>query len=110
MVGGSARLRAYVGRLVVTLVTVVLLTLRRGGRVHRFAGEQPDAVGSRQSRLGPQDAVLALIVVLILAILYYAGPNVRQPGFRWVTPGGIVAVVLWVVASAAFAFYIANFP
>jgi membrane protein len=53
--------------------------------------------------------VLALIVVLILAILYYAGPNVRQPGFRWVTPGGMLAVVLWIVASAAFAFYVANF-
>ena len=53
--------------------------------------------------------VLALIVVLILAILYYAGPNVRQPGFRWVTPGGIAAVVLWIIASALFAFYVANF-
>ncbi len=53
--------------------------------------------------------VLALFVVLILAVLYYAGPNVRQPGFRWVTPGGLVAVVLWIAASAAFAFYVANF-
>jgi membrane protein len=41
--------------------------------------------------------------------LYYAAPNVKHPGFRWVTPGGILAVVLWIVASAAFAFYVANF-
>jgi membrane protein len=53
--------------------------------------------------------VLLLIVSLIFAILYRASPNVRQTGFRWVTPGGIIAVVVWVVASAAFAFYVANF-
>ncbi|MFL5835573.1 MAG: YihY/virulence factor BrkB family protein, partial [Solirubrobacteraceae bacterium] len=41
--------------------------------------------------------------------LYYASPNVKQAGFRWVSPGGLVAVVLWIVASAAFAFYVANF-
>jgi membrane protein len=34
---------------------------------------------------------------------------VKQPGFRWLTPGGILAVILWIVASAAFAFYVANF-
>jgi membrane protein len=34
---------------------------------------------------------------------------VRQPGFRWITPGGVLAVLLWIAASAAFAFYVANF-
>jgi membrane protein len=34
---------------------------------------------------------------------------VKQPGFRWFTPGGILAVIVWIVASAAFAFYVANF-
>ena len=53
--------------------------------------------------------MLLIIVAVILAILYYTAPNVRQPGFRWVTPGGVLAVVLWVVASAAFALYVANF-
>jgi membrane protein len=53
--------------------------------------------------------VLVLIVSLMLAILYYATPNVRQPSFRWVTPGGIIAVALWIVASAVFALYVANF-
>lgn len=53
--------------------------------------------------------VIALIVSQIFAFLYYVGPNVKQPGFKWVSPGGIVAVVLWIVASAAFAFYVANF-
>jgi membrane protein len=52
--------------------------------------------------------VLLLIVSLMFAILYWASPNVKQ-GFRWVTPGGLLAIVLWVVASAAFAVYVANF-
>ena len=44
-----------------------------------------------------------------LAILYWGTPNVKQPSFQWITPGGILALVLWVVASALFAFYVANF-
>jgi membrane protein len=53
--------------------------------------------------------VLLLIVSFMFAILYWASPNVRHPGFRWLSPGGIFAVVVWLVASAAFAFYVANF-
>ncbi len=53
--------------------------------------------------------VLILLVSFMFALLYYAAPNVKQPGFKWVSPGGIVAVILWIVASALFAFYVANF-
>jgi membrane protein len=53
--------------------------------------------------------VLAGLFVLMLAILYYASPNVKQRGFKWVTPGSLVALVGWIVASAGFAFYVANF-
>jgi membrane protein len=53
--------------------------------------------------------VLLLIVALMFSILYWAAPNVRHPGFRWLTVGGIVAVIVWLLASAAFAFYVANF-
>ena len=42
-------------------------------------------------------------------MLYWAAPNVKQPGFRWISPGGVLAVLGWVIASAAFAFYVANF-
>ena len=52
--------------------------------------------------------VLAVLVSLMFAILYWAAPNVRHGGFRWVTPGGLVAVVLWVVVSLGFGFYVAN--
>jgi membrane protein len=52
--------------------------------------------------------VLLLIVGFLFALLYWASPNARQP-FRWITPGGILAVVVWVIASAAFALHVANF-
>jgi membrane protein len=53
--------------------------------------------------------VLIVIVSLMLAILYWAAPNVRHPSLRWITPGSILAVIVWIIASAAFAFYVANF-
>jgi membrane protein len=53
--------------------------------------------------------VIALVFMLMLGLLYYAAPNVKHPRFRWVTPGAITAVVLWLVTSLAFAFYVANF-
>lgn len=53
--------------------------------------------------------VLALIAAGLIMVLYWAAPNVRQPGLRWITPGGLLAVVLWVLVSAGFALYVANF-
>jgi membrane protein len=102
-------------RLGVTLVTVILLTVSAvavvftGGlatQVGKLLGVGSSAVTIFDIAKWP---VLLLIVSLILAILYYAGPNVRQPGIRWVSPGSILAVVVWIVASAAFAFYVASF-
>ena len=52
---------------------------------------------------------MLLMVSAMFAVLYWAAPNVKQAGFKWVTPGGILAVLGWVIASAAFAFYVANF-
>jgi membrane protein len=53
--------------------------------------------------------VLVLIVVSMFAVLYYVAPNVELPRFRWLTPGGGLAVVIWLVASGLFALYVANF-
>jgi membrane protein len=53
--------------------------------------------------------VLLLVVSFMFALLYWAAPNVKQAGFRWVSPGGVIAVVGWLIASAAFAFYVASF-
>ena len=53
--------------------------------------------------------VVLLAVVLVVAILYYATPNVKQPKFRWISVGAVLAIVVWIVASAAFGFYVSNF-
>ena len=49
------------------------------------------------------------VVMMLIAGLYYAAPNVKQPKFRWISPGGVLAVLLWIVASAGFGFYVSNF-
>ena len=53
--------------------------------------------------------VLLVLVMLVVAMLYYATPNVKQPKFRWVSFGAAFAIVVWVLASVLFAFYVANF-
>jgi membrane protein len=53
--------------------------------------------------------VLLVVVSFMFALLYWAAPNVKQPGFKWVSPGGLLAVAGWLIASAAFAFYVSNF-
>jgi len=53
--------------------------------------------------------VLVAFVVLVVALLYYATPNVRQPRFRWLSIGAAVAILGWVLASVAFAFYVTTF-
>jgi len=53
--------------------------------------------------------VVLFVVVFIVALLYYATPNVRQPKFRWVSIGAVVAILTWIIVSAAFGFYVANF-
>jgi membrane protein len=53
--------------------------------------------------------VILLLVVLAIAILYYATPNVKQPKFRWMSLGSFIALVIFLLSSLAFAFYVANF-
>jgi membrane protein len=102
-------------RLVVTLVTVVLLTVSAVAVVLTggLAKQVGDVIGVGPSAVTVWDIakwpVLVLVVSGMLSILYYASPNVRHPGFRWLTPGSILAVLLWILASAAFALYVASF-
>ena len=92
------------------LVAIVLIALIVTGPIARGVGE---AIGLGSLAVAiygiAKWPVMAFLVLAILAILYYATPNARLPKFRLVTPGAIVALVTWVVASAAFAFYVANF-
>jgi membrane protein len=53
--------------------------------------------------------VLLVVVSFMFALLYWAAPNVKHPGFRWISPGGVLAVIGWLIASGAFALYVSNF-
>ncbi|OSP29169.1 MULTISPECIES: YihY/virulence factor BrkB family protein [unclassified Streptomyces] len=53
--------------------------------------------------------VLVLLVTIMIALLYWAAPNAKVKGFRWITPGSFLALVIWLIASAGFALYVANF-
>lgn len=53
--------------------------------------------------------VVVAIVVVIIALLYWATPNVKQPKFRWISPGAVLALLVCVVGTAGFGFYVGNF-
>ena len=91
-----------------TVVSAIAVTLTGGlaSEVGTLVGAGDTAVSVWNIAKWP---VLLLLVSGMFAVLYWAAPNVRQPGFRWITPGGVLAVIGWVIASAAFAFYVANF-
>jgi membrane protein len=102
-------------RLGVTSVLLVLLTISALAVVLTgpLAKSIGDIVGLGSTAVMVWDIakwpVLILVVALMIALLYYATPNVKHPKFQWVSPGSIMAVVLWIIASALFAFYVANF-
>ncbi len=102
-------------RLGVTLVLVVLATAGALAVVFTgsFAERAGDALGVGSTAVTVWDVAkwpaLLLVAVVMLAILYYATPNAKQTGFRWVTPGSFVALVIWIAASLGFGFYVANF-
>jgi membrane protein len=102
-------------QLLITLVTLVLAVITLLALI--VSGPLAEAIGSA---LGVSDAavtaydiakwpILALLVVTIFSVLYYASPNVKLRGYTWVTPGAVVALIVWVIASALFAFYVSNF-
>jgi membrane protein len=92
--------------LLVGTAMAVVLTGPLADKVGKLVGLGSAAVTAWDIAKWP---VLVLIVGLMFSVLYYASPNVRQPGFRWVTPGGVFAVVAWIIVSAAFGVYVANF-
>ncbi len=53
--------------------------------------------------------VLLIVVTLMITLLYYASPNAKLRSLRSILPGALLAVIVWLIASAAFAFYVANF-
>jgi membrane protein len=102
-------------QILVTLIMVILLALLALALV--LTGPLAEAVaeplGIGHPAVTAWDIakwpVMLAVMVMMIAVLYYASPNVKLRGFRWVTPGSLVAVVVWLIASAAFAVYVANF-
>jgi membrane protein len=101
--------------LLVTLVAILLVAVVLVMLI--VSGPLADSIGGGVG-LGSQAVtvwniakwpVIVLFVVMIVAILYYATPNVKQPRFRWISVGAFVAIVIWVLASVAFALYVASF-
>ncbi|TYB50079.1 YihY/virulence factor BrkB family protein [Nonomuraea sp. PA05] len=103
-------LRLGITAVLVVLMAVGIVSVVFTGNIARQAGE---FLGIGQTALTvwgiAKWPLLVAVVIIVLALLYWAAPNVRQPGFRWVTPGSALAVILWIVVSAAFGFYVANF-
>lgn len=101
--------------LLVTIVALILIAL--AAVMLAISGPVASAIGDT---VGLGDTALTIwniarwpvvlaIVVLVVAILYYATPNVQQPKFKWISYGAAVGIVVWILATVAFGFYVANF-
>ncbi|WP_229072194.1 YihY/virulence factor BrkB family protein [Actinoplanes sp. DH11] len=97
---------ALVGVMLIASAAIVIFTGDLAQVVGDWIGLGSAAVTTWNIAKWP---VLIALVSLMFAVLYWASPNAKTGGFRWVSPGGIFAVLLWVIASAAFAIYLANF-
>jgi membrane protein len=99
-------------RLGVTIITVVVLVVSAfmvavtGPIAHRIG----QAIGIGNTGVLIWDIAkwpfLIVVISLLFSLLYWATPNVRQPGTKWITPGGLIAVLVWIVASALFGVYV----
>jgi membrane protein len=96
--------------LAVVIAALVVASLALSGPVARAVGE---AVGLGSTAVTVWSIakwpVVLLLVVVLVAILYRVTPNVRQPRMRWLSVGAFVAILVWVLASAGFGFYVATF-
>src|SRR3954453_24037110 len=101
--------------LLITLVSLILaalvaMALVLTGPAAKAVG---DAIGLGSTAVLVWDIVkwpvILAVVIFIVAVFYYATPNVKQPKFRWISVGAIFAILGWIVASAAFGFYVSRF-
>ena len=102
-------------QLAMTLVLVLLLAVMALGVVLTgpIVSDVADPIGVSGTAVTIWGYVkwlaIAAVFLLIIAFIYYASPNVKQRGFRWITPGGVVALVVWLLASAGFGIYVSQF-
>jgi membrane protein len=103
-------LQMLVTLVLVILQALILVALVLTGPLAKTVG---DAVGLGSTAVTVWDIakwpVMLAIVIMIFAVLYYSTPNARLGGFKKVLPGAAIALVVWLIASLAFAFYVANF-
>jgi membrane protein len=103
-------LQILVTLVLVLMAALVVLSLVATGPVAQAVG---DAVGLGDTAVTVWNIakwpVLLVVVMLMLAILYWSSPNAKSAGFRWISPGAVLAVLVWIAGSVAFAFYVANF-
>lgn len=98
-----------------TLVLIVLLVVVAAGVAVSgpLAKEVGKVIGAGDSFATVFDLakipIILAVVTLMISFLYWAAPNVKQPGFKFISPGGLVALVLFIVASLLFSLYVANF-
>ncbi|WP_159570972.1 YihY/virulence factor BrkB family protein [Curtobacterium sp. 18060] len=98
----------------VTVFTVVMLVIGLlvlvSGPLARSFG---DVIGLGDAAatvlLIVQWPILLVVAIIVVAVLYYWAPNVKQPKFRWVSGGSILAILILIIASVGFGFYVANF-
>ena len=102
-------------QIAVTLALIVMMALLAVGLV--LTGPVVEAIAGPVGLSGTaidvwnvaKWPVMVTIFVLMVDVLYYVTPNVKLRGFKWVTPGAVLALVVWAIASALFALYVANF-
>ena len=102
-------------QLLLTLVVVLLLAVMALGVVLTgpIVSDVADPIGVSDTAVSIWNyakwLLIALLFVLMIGLIYYASPNVRQRGFKWISPGGLVALVVWLLASAGFGLYVSQF-
>lgn len=104
----ATMLAVTVVNLLIVVILVVMLVL--SGPVAETIG---NAIGLGRTALTVWNIakwpLMLVLIVVAIAILYYATPNVKQPKFRWLSMGSVIALVVFLLASLAFGLYVANF-
>jgi membrane protein len=103
-------LQVAITLVLVMLITVVAIAIVITGPIAHAIGNEV-GLGNEALTLFniAKWPAIVLVLLLIIGALYYVSPNVRQPSFPWITPGGVLALVVWAAASAGLAFYAAKF-
>jgi membrane protein len=103
-------LQVAVTLFVVLLITIVAIGIVITGPIARAVGDEVglgnEAVTVFNFAKWP---VIVLVLLTIIGLLYYVAPNVRQRGIPWITPGGVLALIVWAAASFGLGFYAAKF-